>query len=346
MKLLSGPAVKLPLDTVNGILNNATDDRDRTDWRNRVINTRGKEALVFKKIVMRKEKSGKEVEVIDPDTGKPQTTTFNLPATLGDADEKGETIEAAVVLDEKEGAVKKTFKQKELHGFIFKHTLPPKSPAVICKVVDTFGNAVMASKVAKNKDGGVTVTTPSGATMDFELKQLSQIDFSRGRFDYLSALVEKLKTTITVNELDKLDKLDEKNKWYVYRDSNLEMKPIKLGGTSYRAGLTLLPDTELEYDLGGNYRQFDAIIGLDDETKAEGEATLEIWGDNRKLDTIDVSFRSKKNDKGEAIPLARQTKKVSLSIKDVEKLKVVFKMKDPLKGLSISVSLGDARVSR
>jgi len=221
MKLLSGPQVKLPIDTVNGILNNAMEDRDRADWRNRVINTRGNEALVMKRKVTRKDKNtGKEVDVLD-DNGKVQHVTFNLPATIGNGDAKGETLEAAVVLDDKAGAEKKTFKQKDLHGLIFKHTLPPKAPGVICKLTDTFGNAIMVSKV-EDKQGGVTVTTPSGATMEFTFAQLSQIDYSRGRLDYLSDLTPS-KTTITLNPFDAKDKLDTNYKWFVYKDSNLAL---------------------------------------------------------------------------------------------------------------------------
>jgi len=297
----------------------------------------------MKRKVTRKTKSGKEEDVFD-DNGKLQYVTFNLPATIGDGDAKGEAIEAAVVLDEKTGAEKKSFKQKELHGLIYKHALPPKAPAVICRLVDTFGNAIMVSKV-EDKDGGVTVTTPSGATMEFTFAQLSRIDYSKGRLDYLSALVPS-KTTITLNPFDAKDKLPTDYKWFVYKDSSLNLTPIKLGGTSYRHGLTLLPDVEMEYDLDGKYRQLEATVGIDDETKAEGEVTLEVYGDNRKLDTITIVSRTTKNDKGEPIPPVKAPKKLSVNVKDVTTLKVILKAKDELSGLSISVSLGDAKVSR
>jgi len=102
----------------------------------------------------------------------------------------------------------------------------------------------------------------------------------------------------------------------------------------------------VEYELDGKYRQFDLIVGIDDETKAEGEVTLEITGDGRKLDTIEIVSRTTKNDKGEPVPPTRTPKKLSLNVKDVTTLKVTLKAKDELSGLSISVSLGDAKVSR
>lgn len=344
MSLLSGPKVKMSKDAINGILNNASEDKDRTDWRNRVINTRGKEAFVMKRQVTKFDKEKKkEVPVFD-EFDKPVMVTFNFPATLGDGDEKGETIKASVLYDEKKGPEEVNMKQKDLHGIIFNHTLPPRSPAVICRLADTIGNVIMVAKVVSRKDG-ITVTTPAGAELEFTFAQTSQIDYTKGRLDYVSALTPN-KTTITLNPIDQKDDLKSDHKWYVYKDSNLQMTPIKLGGTSYRHGLTLLPDVELEYPLNGDYRQFDAIVGIDDETKAEGEVTLEIWGDNRKLETKAINYRTTKGEKGEPIKPARPHEKISVSVKDVQTLRIVLKAKDELSGLSISVSLGDARVSR
>jgi hypothetical protein len=206
-------------------------------------------------------------------------------------------------------------------------------------------NSVMVSKLDKKEGGGVTVTTPSGAKMDFLPAQIAYIDYTRGRLDYLSAL-QPDKTNITLNTFDEKDKLPPDHKWYVYKDSNLNGTPIKLGGTSYRFGLTLLPDVELIYDLQGAYRQFDAVIGIDDDTRAEGEGTIEIWGDNRKLETREIVYRTEKGKNGEPVKPAKPSKKVSLNVKDVQKLKVIFKAKDELNGLSLSATLGDAKVNK
>jgi hypothetical protein len=348
MKLLSGPEVKVPIETVAAILKNAGEESHHTDWRNRVLNTRGKEAVVLKRNVKKrigKGKEAKEVDDVDEKTGKVRQVIVNLLATIGEGDAKGVTIEIAVVIDEKQKPQKKVFSQKDLHGLIYTHALPPKSPGVICKLTDTFGTGVLASKIEKNKNGGVTVTTPSGASIDFTLAQIAQLDYSRGRFDYLSAL-QPNKTTITHSALDEIDKLEGGGGWFVYKDSSLNMTPIKLGGKKYGTGLTLLPDVALEYGLNGNYSRFDAVIGIDDEVRAEGEVTLEIWGDNKKLDTIAITCRTTKNDKGEPVPPTKPVKKTSLNVKNVETLKIVLKAKDELSGLSIHVSLGDAKVTR
>jgi hypothetical protein len=232
-----------------------------------------------------------------------------------------------------------------LHGIIYKNSLGAKAPPVTCRLLDTMQNVVMVSKLEPLKAGGVSVTTPSGAKLDFLPAQIANIDYTRGRLDYLSQL-QPGKTDITVNPFDAKDGLKGDNKFYVYKDSNLQGNPIKVGGTSYRSGLTLLPDVELTWNLNGAYRQFDAVIGIDDETKAEGAGTVEIWGDNKKLETVTIEYRTEKGKNGEAVKPAKPFKKVSLNIKDVTDLKIIFKAKDELNGLSLSVSLGDAKINK
>jgi len=347
MTLLSGPVVKTKIDMVAGILNNAGDEKYRSDWRNRVINTRGRSALVLKKNAKRTVKKGKDLVEEDDvdDYGKVRELIFNFPCTIGEGDEKGEDVEIAYFEDakaEKETKVKR--KQKEQHGFIFNHTLPAKAPPRICKLVDTTGNVVMVAKLESKKDG-VTVTTQAGTKLDFTLAQLSLIDYTTGRLDYLSEMLPT-KTTVNLDPYDAADKLDKGYKTFVYKDSSLNLAPIKLGGTSYKRGLTLLPNVELEYGLNGDYRQFDAVIGIDDETEARGDVTLEVWGDNKELEKIRIEFLPKLGQKGEVIKPAKKAVKVSLVVKNVKTLTLKLVPKDELSGLSIGVSLGDAKVLR
>lgn len=336
--LLSGPTVKLPLSTVNGILTPAHNEKDKADWRNRVINSRGKEALVMKRKLTKKDKGGKEIEILD-EFGNNVYTTFNLPATIGDGDEGGETIALGIITDEK--VEKVTRKQREIHGLIFPHALDQKAPPVMCKLVDTAQNVVVVSKLTGGEGGAVSVTTPSGARMDFKANEIAQIDYTKGRLDFLSSL-PPVKTDVTPGPFD--DKGKE-GKWYVYRDSNLDNVPIRLGGTSYRQGLTILPDVDLTWDLGGNYRQFEAIVGIDDGTKAEGELVVTVSIDNKET-VVPIVSRTTKGKNGEAIAPARPAQKLSLNVKDATTLKISVKAKDELSGLSISVSLGDAKVSK
>jgi hypothetical protein len=346
MTLLSGPEVVISREAIAGVLMNAWDEKYRTDWRNRLINVRGKSVIVLKrnaKKTVGKGKDAKEVDDVD-DFGKVREIIDNFPCTIGEADEKGETIEISYI--EGKVAKKLTRKQTEQHGFILPSKLSPKAAPRICKLSDTMGNVVMVAKIESKKDG-VTVTTQAGAKLDFKFEQLSQIDYTTGRLEYLSDLLpdKTTKTTITLDPYDKADKLKSDYKVFVYKDTSLKMTPIKLGGTSYRHGLTLLPNVELEYDLNAQYRQFEAVVGIDDETEARGDVTLEVWGDNNKLESVRIEFLPK-IEKGETVKPVKKAVKLSLGVRNVKTLTLKLVPQDELSGLSISVSLGDAKLLR
>jgi len=345
MTLLSGPEVKTAVTAVSGVLNNAWDEKYRSDWRNRLINTRGKSAVVLKRNAKKTVGKGKEAKEVDDldDYGKVRELIFNFPCTIGEGDEKGETLEIAYIEEKAEKQQK--LKQKDQHGIIWAHKLPTESPPRICKLVDTTGNVVMVAKLASKKDG-LTVTTPAGAKLDFAFSQVSQIDYTTGRLDYLSEFPGGFKSTVTLDSYDAKDKLPKDYKWFVYKDSSLNMTPIKLGPTSYRHGLTLLPGVELEYDLNASYRQFDAVIGVDEQTEARGHVTLEIQADNTPPEIVEIDLMPKLGKGGEVLKPAKKTVKVSLNVKNVKTLTLKLKPKDELRGLSIGVSLGDARLSR
>jgi hypothetical protein len=208
-------------------------------------------------------------------------------------------------------------------------------------VLGTNQDAVIVSSVAPRM-GGVTVTTPAGARIDFNYDQIARLDYSTGKLDYLSDLAPlNLKT-----EPSRFDTGEARDRWFVYKDSNLDNRPIRLGGTVFKKGLTLLPEVELTYDLKGQYREFSAVVGIDDESKGEGEVTLVIEGDGKELKSIPINYRTEKTDKGEPRKPPRPVHTVRLNIKDYQKLKVILRPKDELNGFSISVSLGNARVNK
>src|SRR5262249_51521197 len=156
-------------------------------------------------------------------------------------------------------------------------TLGAKAAPVVCKLFDTIQDVVMVSSVAP-RQGGLVATTPAGAKIDFSHEQLAPLDYSTGQLDFLSHLEPrnpelKPKPFHTGNARDR---------WFVYRDTNLNNKTIRLGGVNYPKGLTLVPEVELTYDLKGDYREFSAVVGIDDESKGEGEVDLIIEGDGKE----------------------------------------------------------------
>lgn len=65
-------------------------------------------------------------------------------------------------------------------------------------------------------------------------------------------------------------------------------KTITLNGVTYKKGLGIHAQSEICYNIGGNYSEFTSTVGLDDEVGSNGSVTFEVWGDGRKLWSSDV----------------------------------------------------------
>jgi hypothetical protein len=338
LTLTSGAAIRLPVVWVRGILATAHDEKDRADWDDRLISARGKEALVLKKQATKKVGKGKDARDVPAfdDKGNPRYVIFNLDATIGRGNAADKVIRMVV-----EGRVVDVH-QGDVHGLIFANRLPPQAPPALCKVLDVRGNVVVASRVEANR-GGVSVTTSAGLKLAFRLNEVARIDYTPGRLDFLSVLPP---TRVAFEAPGPFAGKVAAGKRFVYRDSNLDGAPIRLGGKAHRQGLTLLPDVEMTWALNGKYKRFDAVIGIDDETKAEGEVTVTIVGNNKELISVPVVSRTTKGKDGEPVAPVRRPRRVALDVTGVVQLKVIVKAKDDLSGLSIGVSLGDAKLTK
>jgi hypothetical protein len=303
LKLLAGPEVKLPGGVVANVLLDATTDAYRRDWKTRVFNTRGKEA-----IVTRNEKGG----------------ISNIIAALGEGDESG----TAISYVPEEGAEARKGQLAKMHGLIFKHALGPKAMPVVCKLLDTLQDVVMVSSVTPT-DGGLTVTTPAGAKIEFKNEQLARLDYTKGKLEYLSDL-EPTKVVVRAN----LDEEDRPDQWHVYKDSSLNKKPLSVGGVTYSKGLALLPYAELVYDLRGQYREFEAVVGIDDEVRAAGGVVLVVEADGKELASVTVAPEDKK-----------RARTVTLNVKDAQKLRIVVRS-DGEFDVARHLDLADAKVRK
>jgi len=59
--------------------------------------------------------------------------------------------------------------------------------------------------------------------------------------------------------------------------------PLRMGGRTYEQGLGLHSTCELHYDLGGRYRVFVTMAGIDDAVRPRGDAALTVLGDGKEL---------------------------------------------------------------
>ncbi len=110
--------------------------------------------------------------------------------------------------------------------------------------------------------------------------------------------------------------------------------PLKLGGKVYRDGLGLHSFASLTYDLGGDYRRFVCLAGIDDAVRPAGAASLQFFGDGNPLAKPTVLT-------GESDPEV-----IRLDIKGVETLRIEVGFGPDKLGVADHVNLVNPRLLR
>ncbi len=67
------------------------------------------------------------------------------------------------------------------------------------------------------------------------------------------------------------------------KDTNLGGGPLELDGRAYSKGLALHSRTELVYRMPGDFRRFQATVGIDDAVRPRGNVHFVLRGDDRVL---------------------------------------------------------------
>lgn len=304
LTLLSGQEVKVSLAAVSNILTEAQVEKHRKEWTERLADRKAKKKR-RDMLGLRKE------DVINP-----------LDGTFGEGDDKGETIEFSI-----SGGKPRAIPQANIAGLIFERGIDPNAAPVVCRITDTARDVIQASAVSSTATG-VSVTTPAGAKIDLTPARLTRLDYSGGKLTWLSDLEP---TQVTETFLDG-------NPFHYKRDHNLEDGPIRMDNMTYSRGLSLHATTELEYDLKGDYREFKAVVGIDDLIGGlPGPVVLRIEGDGKLLKEVTLDRREKV-----------RHQEVALNIKDVQKLR--FRVAPGGEGLKLDLGLhldlGDAKVSK
>ncbi|MDA1013240.1 MAG: NPCBM/NEW2 domain-containing protein [Planctomycetota bacterium] len=165
-------------------------------------------------------------------------------------------------------------KLDKVFGVIFSgaNTRAGKSSCVISL---NGSDRVLASAVVLDGEK-LTARLASGADVSIPTDSLQSLDFSQGKIQYLSAMEprEYEHTEFFGFGFD-----------YSRDKTGLDKKPLRLGGKDYRRGLWIHTKTRLKYRLGGEYRRFQAVLGIDEglANKALGDAKVVISGDGKVL---------------------------------------------------------------
>jgi len=286
--------VQVPLAAVAYVLSDAHDAAIRQEWQAKYLARRGNEDILAIK-------TAKGVQ--------------RLEGTFGDGTENGEKIEFLV--RQKSYAIDLNI----VHGLVFFRRADAEAPTPACRVQDVYKNTLAASRVELSGEN-VVVTTTAGTKLTYPRPLVHRLDYSRDKLAFLSdlePLVEKAPT----------GRLEES---HYFRDQNVEKEPLRLGGQRYAKGLALFAVTSLAYDLGGRYREFKAVAGVDDKAGGDSHAVLMIEGDGREL------FSGTFTQKDKPQPL-------TLDIKGVRQLRVLVRSAR-LVPYETHLDLADARVSK
>ena len=111
---------------------------------------------------------------------------------------------------------------------------------------------------------------------------------------------------------------------------------------AYEKGLALHSHTELVYDLKGDYREFRAVVGIDDDVKGIGRPVVvtDRGATASKLAKFTL-VRGEKDKTAGPVPVVR-------NIKDVKKLRIVVTHldEDRMNDIGLKVVLADAFVTK
>ncbi|MSU76987.1 MAG: hypothetical protein EXS16_02715 [Gemmataceae bacterium] len=269
--LTTGASVKVPISALLTILRDAQDDNIRKQWE-KLIRDKSRKDRIF---TLR------------------QGDLNPIPGTLGTVDDAKQTIKFKV-----DGAGDIEPQIEKLQGLQFART-DTASEANLCRVYDVDGNMLVVSKLSY--DGTtVNLTTPFGHKIALDGKTIARFDFNFGRLTYLSDLEPKSPVAILLGGFNP-----------VRRDVNLDGDPIMLQNKKYDKGLSIYAGADLEYNLGGKYKEFKAVVGADARIAEEGQGkvTVTIYCDREKRQTYIVSVMN--------------PQPISINVKDVTSLRVV-----------------------
>src|SRR5262249_34500176 len=244
-----------------------------------------------------------------------------LEGTFGDGTETGESVNFTLAANDQRIQPKLA----RAAGMVFVRRPDTAAPATLCKVIDAAGNLLIAAAI-KLEDGKVIVNTVRGATVTYpELARIARLDFSRGKLTYLS-------------DLDPVEKEETSTEDFVFpyrRDKNLYGGPMRMKGVHYAKGLALHSKTVLVYDIGGDYKELRAMLGVDDtvltQNRVAVQAIVTIQGDGRDLFKGEVKSRD-------------EPKPIVIDVKGVKRLRITVAA--PLLDLGNQVNLAEARVSK
>jgi hypothetical protein len=307
---LKEPVYNLPMSSVFSAMKKAEDPKHREAWK-KMLGTRGKRDLYV-------------IQLPDGLTFTQGTFIDGFEEKDKDQPNKPGTWKLTF---EKEDSTKDTLLQSRAVGLVFYQPQPATVTPTLCHVQDVYGNKLNAAAITITSEG-VTVTTVAGATVKYaSTAALAKLDYQLGNVAYLSDLQPQVEEPMVAPEEKKLNPTVA-----YFNDRSLANDNIKLDNATFPKGVCVAPDVALTYNLKGDYSQFKATVGIDENgANATSAAKVIIEADGQVL----FSKTLRRTEKPEGVVLA---------VKGVKQLKVIVEADTPLNGNY--VTLADARVQK
>jgi NPCBM/NEW2 domain len=192
----------------------------------------------------------------------------HLDGTVGAIDDKM----IHFVLDGDE----RTAKREKLFGIVYARR-NAEAGKPVCELSLAGGDLLKAQSVGW-ADGQLKVGLLGGATLTLPAEQALSLDFSSGKVRYLSQLEPReVKYTPFFDQV-----------WTYCRDRPRDGGSLRLGNKEYARGLWIHSRTFLKYRLSGDYRRFQAVMGIDQAVAPLGNVHVVISGDGKTLLESDV----------------------------------------------------------
>jgi len=230
-------------------------------------------------------------------------------------------------------------------ALIFAKLANPDAAPSVCRLYDMDGNQLNVAKVTCKDAATLVVETVVGARVQYPLKNVARLDFSKGKIVYISDLLDSwIKTNgsndenidIEIEKKPDDGRLDRIRCNVNLEDKDLTLRPDLRGKPeTYAKGLALPAPTQLLYKLDGKFDEFSAILGVDDTVTGDSNVKVTLdFDDNKKSQAVYKVTRSAVveldpetgKEKGEA----RRVLAIRKNIKDVRKMRIKV---EPMEGL-------------
>ncbi len=163
----------------------------------------------------------------------------------------------------------------KVFGIVLSRKVSPRKPVGVVQMTNK-DRLPLAS--VRYVEGQLVAKTDSGLNITTTLSAVDLIDFRQGRLVYLSELEPRT--------YEYTPFFDEE--WKMRRDQNFDGSLIRVGNQSFTRGLCIHSKTLVRYRLAGEYRRFQAVMGIDELVGNKGHTRVVIKADDQILFEGDV----------------------------------------------------------